>query len=77
MSETADMDFAMSWKRHVRTGLSSLLHKEDGQDIVEYALLLAFVALAVVAILSGIKVQLKGLFSTVNSTLASVNTSAS
>ena len=54
------------------------LHKEeDGQDMVEYSLLLAFIALAAVGLLSGIKVQIKGLFSTISSTLSSTNAAAS
>jgi len=39
-----------------------LHQQEDGQDMVEYALLLAFIALAVVALLSGVKTQIKGCF---------------
>jgi Flp pilus assembly pilin Flp len=50
---------------------------EAGQDMVEYSLLLAFIALAAVGLLSGIKVQVKGLWSTISSTLSSTNTAAS
>jgi len=45
--------------------------------MVEYSLLLAFIALAAVALLSGIKVQIKRLFSTISSTLSSTNAAAS
>ena len=61
--------------------MSHLLHafwcEEEGQDMVEYALLLAFIALAAVGLLGGIKTQLSGLWSTINSTLASANVAAS
>ena len=50
---------------------------EEGQDMVEYSLLLAFIALAAVALLTGIKTQISGLWSTINSTLASTNVAAS
>ena len=50
---------------------------EDGQDMVEYSLLLAFIALAAVGLLSGIKVQISSLWSSINSTLASTAVVAS
>lgn len=56
--------------------LNSFWHEEDGQDMVEYSLLLGFIGLGVVALLSGISTQLTGIWSTVNSTLASTNTAA-
>jgi Flp pilus assembly pilin Flp len=45
--------------------------------MVEYSLLLAFIALAAVGLLGGIKIQIKGLWSTISSTLSSTNTAAS
>ena len=50
--------------------LQSLMTCEDGQDLVEYALLLGLVALACVVILSAIGAQISSLFTTINSTLA-------
>ena len=50
---------------------------EDGQDLVEYALLLAFIALAAVGLLSGVRTNTKGLWSTINSALFSASTTAS
>ena len=50
---------------------------EEGQDLVEYALLLAFIALSAVALLSGVRGTTRGLWSTINSTLASASTTAS
>jgi Flp pilus assembly pilin Flp len=57
--------------------LHAFWNGEEGQDMVEYSLLLAFIALAAVGLLSGIKTQLSGLWSTISSTLASTNTAAS
>jgi Flp pilus assembly pilin Flp len=57
--------------------LNEFWRGEEAQDMVEYSLLLAFIALAAVGLLTGIKTQIKGLFSTINSTLASTNAAAS
>ena len=61
----------------INPALQALWNGEEGQDMVEYSLLLAFIALAAVGLLSGIKTQISGLWSTINSTLASTNTAAS
>ncbi len=66
----------MKFRRTFRC-ISTFWQDEQGQDMVEYSLLLAFIALAAVALLSGIKVQIKGLFSTISSTLSSTNAAAS
>ena len=57
--------------------LSAFWREEDGQDMVEYALLLAFIALAAVTILSSTSGSLNKLWSTVSSTLSSSATAAS
>jgi Flp pilus assembly pilin Flp len=57
--------------------LQAFWNGEEGQDMVEYSLLLAFIALAAVGLLSGIKTQISGLWSTISSTLSSTNTAAS
>jgi Flp pilus assembly pilin Flp len=57
--------------------LLNLWNETDGQDLVEYALLLAFVALAAVAVLNGVKASMTAIWSKTNSTLSSVATSAS
>jgi Flp pilus assembly pilin Flp len=51
--------------------------EEEGQDLVEYSLLLAFIALAAVGLLSGTRTTISGLWSTINSTLASASSTAS
>lgn len=60
-----------------RSQVRTFLRDEQGQDMVEYSLLLAFIALAAVGLLSGIKTQISGLWSTISSTLSSTNTAAS
>jgi Flp pilus assembly pilin Flp len=59
------------------SALKAFWQEEDGQDMVEYALLLAFIALAAISLLSGAGTSIKGIFNTVNSTLTSANTAAS
>lgn len=60
--------------------ISSLLvgfwKEEEGQDLVEYSLLLAFIALAAVALLTGVKTSINGLWTTINTTLKNANTTA-
>jgi Flp pilus assembly pilin Flp len=67
----------MTFGRLAKKRLRALCEDEDGQDMVEYSLLLAFIALAAVGVLTGIKVQIKGIWSTISSTLSSTNTAAS
>ncbi len=42
---------------------------EDGQDMVEYTLLLGFIAVAVVSLLSGIRDSISSIWSQVNNGL--------
>jgi len=55
----------------INPALQAFWNGEDGQDMVEYSLLLAFIALAAVGLLSGVKVQITSLWTSINSTLAS------
>jgi Flp pilus assembly pilin Flp len=57
--------------------LIKLWKEEEGQDLVEYSLLLAFIALAAVGLLSGTRTTISGLWSTINTTLSSASTTAS
>jgi Flp pilus assembly pilin Flp len=60
----------------VRTVLN-FWHDEQGQDLIEYTLLLAFVALASAALFIGAGASVSGIWSTTNSQLVVANTSAS
>ena len=53
----------------------SFFKDERGQDLVEYALILAFVALAGAAAYIGMSASTNGLWSVVNSRMASANAS--
>jgi Flp pilus assembly pilin Flp len=50
---------------------------EQGQDLIEYTLLMAFVALASAALFIGAGGSISGIWNTTNSRLAAANTSAS
>jgi Flp pilus assembly pilin Flp len=56
--------------------LLNLIHDDQGQDLIEYTLLMAFVALASAALFLGAGGSVKGIWSTSNSQLVAANTSA-
>ncbi|MCC6863174.1 MAG: hypothetical protein IT158_31650 [Bryobacterales bacterium] len=56
--------------------LKSFWLEETGQDLIEYALLLAFVALAAAAIFIQAGATLKGIWSTTNLVLSNANSVA-
>lgn len=60
----------------VNTICKSFLREEDGQDLVEYSLLLAFIALAAVTVLTNVKTSISTLWGTVNTQLKTANTTA-
>jgi Flp pilus assembly pilin Flp len=56
--------------------VKSFLREEDGQDLVEYSLLLAFIGLAATAVLGNVRTTINGLWTTVNSKLTVANSTA-
>ena len=56
---------------------NNFLRDEQGQDLIEYTLLLAFVALASATLFIGAGNSVSGIWSITNSRLAAANTSAS
>jgi len=58
-------------------GLRKFLEGQEGQDLVEYALILAFIALAGAAAYLGIGSSTRGIWSAVNDQLAAPNQAAS
>lgn len=50
--------------------LKAFWQEEDGQDLVEYALLMAFIALAAVAVLTSIKGQVSTLWENISDALS-------
>jgi len=61
----------------MRTVLHRFLNDEQGQDLIEYTLLLAFVCLASAALFIGAGGSVSGIWTSANSRLAAANTSAS
>ena len=59
------------------TTVRNFWNEDQGQDLIEYTLLLAFVALASAALFIGAGGNLSGIWSSTNSQLAAANTSAS
>lgn len=59
------------------TFLRNLLNDEQGQDLIEYTLLMAFVALASAALFIGAGGSVKGIWAATNTQLAAANASAS
>lgn len=57
--------------------LRNFLNDEQGQDLIEYTLLMAFVALASAALFIGAGGSIQGIWSTSNSQLVAANSSAS
>jgi Flp pilus assembly pilin Flp len=57
--------------------LKRFLQEEQGQDLIEYTLLLAFVCLATSALFVSSGGSLSGIWTSANSRLAVANTSAS
>ncbi len=57
--------------------LSGFIRNEQGQDLIEYTLLLAFVCIATVALFVSSGGSLLGIWTSANSDLALANTSAS
>jgi Flp pilus assembly pilin Flp len=57
--------------------LSNFIHEEQGQDLIEYTLLLAFVCLATAALFVSSGGSLSGIWTSANRQLGAANTSAS
>ena len=59
------------------TYLRNFWKDEQGQDLIEYSLLMAFVALASAALFIGTGGTIKGIWSTMNVQLVAANTAGS
>jgi len=59
------------------TFLRNFWNDEQGQDLIEYTLLMAFVALASAALFLGAGGSIKGIWSTTNNQLVAANAQAS
>jgi Flp pilus assembly pilin Flp len=59
------------------TILRNIWNDEQGQDLIEYTLLMAFVALASAALFLGAGGSIKGIWTVTSTQLSNANTSAS
>jgi Flp pilus assembly pilin Flp len=59
------------------TFIKNLWDNEQGQDLIEYTLLMAFVALASAALFLGAGGSIKGIWTVTNNQLAQANAKAS
>lgn len=57
--------------------MKQFFNEEQGQDLIEYTLLMAFVAMAAAAFFLGAGSSIKGIWTSTNTQLATANTSAS
>jgi len=57
--------------------LSQFLTREDGQDLVEYSLLLAFLMFTMIGLAIGFSGSIRGITSTSNSQISYANTMVS
>jgi Flp pilus assembly pilin Flp len=55
----------------INSNLKAFWQEEEGQDLVEYSLLLAFIALAAVALLGSAGGSIKTIWSGINTNLSS------
>jgi Flp pilus assembly pilin Flp len=58
------------------SALKAFWQEEDGQDLVEYALLMAFIALAAVAVLTSVQTNVTKLWNSISNALSDAVTSA-
>jgi Flp pilus assembly pilin Flp len=56
--------------------LKAFWREEEGQDLVEYALLMAFIALAAVAVLTSVQTNVTKLWNSISNALSDAVTSA-
>ena len=63
--------------RNLTTAMKAFWNDEQAQDLIEYTLLMAFVALASAALFLGAGGSISGIWSTTNSQLVAANSSAS
>jgi len=70
-------NFLMFTEKKMTKTITHFLQDEQGQDLIEYTLLLAFVCLASAALFISAGGSVSGIWSSTNSQLAAANTSAS
>jgi Flp pilus assembly pilin Flp len=71
------MELTSAIKIAVLNFLPDFWREEKGQDLIEYTLLMAFVALASAALFTGAGRSVKGIWTTANTQLAAANIAVS
>jgi Flp pilus assembly pilin Flp len=66
-----------NWFGDFGASMRAFWREDEGQNLIEHTLLLAFVALACATLFMGAGKSIKGIWSTTNSELVAANTSAS
>ena len=61
----------------MKTRIKNFINDEQGQDLIEYTLLMAFVALASAALFISAGGSIQGIWLSTNTNLTAANTSAS
>ncbi len=61
----------------ITSAINAFWKEEEGQDLVEYSLLLAFIALAAVSVLSSVKSSISSIWTAINTNMTAAATSAS
>lgn len=61
---------------NITTAVKNFIRDEEGQDIIEYGLLAAFIAIVVAAILFMMKTPLQGIYNKILNALNNANTAA-
>jgi len=61
----------------VTSVMNAFWQEEDGQDLVEYSLLLAFIALAAVALLQSASASIKSIWTNISTNLSNAATASS
>lgn len=57
------------WAMRLQMAKDSILSNEEGQDLIEYALLVGFISLAAIAGITAISSELKNIYSAIASNL--------
>jgi len=71
--------FRLGWKSpytgDMQKEISAFLNEENGQDMVEYSLLIGFVALSGAAVLTGIRDQVAGIWHAISMSFVTASAS--
>ena len=61
----------MELTKHVSSFVGALWKETDAQDLVEYSLLLAFIAISTISILTGVRTSMDSLWNKISNALSS------